>query len=160
MPLYDQEARHHASPHREPCPDARTLERLWGLFVAIGRHWQSDDQPERMRSNWLVFIANRIKVDPRYADEYVNAATVLDELIAQLGEPAAYDKLLTDPGANVAPPTTKLARARQKVSNEFVSLQLALGGFKVFGAVNYLGYIAGANIEGQVPYRPYEGAPP
>jgi hypothetical protein len=160
MPLYDLEARHHALPHQEPFPDQRTLDRLWSLFVAIGRHWQNDTQPERMRSNWLVFIANRIRVDPRYAGEYTNAAAVLDELIAELGEPAAYDKLFTDPAANTAPPTTRLARARQKVSNEFIALQLALGGFKAWGALNYLGYIAGANVPGQPPYRTGPGKAP
>ena len=135
-------------------PDPQTLDQLWRLFVAIGRHWQNDDQPERMRSNWLVFVANRIRVDASYADEYATAAGVLRGLIAELGEPGAYEKLFTDADANVSPPATPLARARQKVSNEFVALQLALGGFKAWGAVNYLGYIAGANVQGQVPYRP------
>ena len=137
-----------------PLPDPQTLDLLWRLFVAIGRHWQNDDQPERMRSNWLVFVANRMRVDARYADDYANAASVLRGLIAELGEPGAYRKLFTDADANVSPPATPLARARQKVSNEFVALQLALGGFKAWGAVNYLGYIAGANVPGQVPYRP------
>lgn len=157
MTQYHLEARHHARPHQEPFPDERTLNRLWGLFVAIGTFWQNNAEPQRMRSNLLVFIANRIKVDLAYAAEYDNAAEVLDELIAELGEPGAYEKLLTDPQANISPPTTRLARARQKVSNEFVALQLALGGFKAFGATNYLGYIGGANIEGQLPYRGYEG---
>lgn len=157
MPLYDLDAVHHANTNQLPFPDAKTLERLWQLFVAIGDFWQNNPEPERMRSNFLVFVANRIKVECCYVDEYNNAAHVLDELIAELGAPAGFEKLLTDVQADVAPPTTRLARARQRVSNEFVALQMALGGFKAFGAANYLGYVAGANIEGHVPYRPLDG---
>ena len=141
--------------HEEPLPDSRTLARLWGLFVALGTHWQNNEDPESMKSNFLVFITNRIRLDPSYADEYRNAAAVLDELITELGETRAYEKLMTDPAANISPPATRIAHARQRVSNEFIALQLALGGFKAFGATNYLGYISGPNIAGQPPYRIY-----
>jgi hypothetical protein len=158
MPLYDQDVRYHARQHQEPFPDRNTLDRLWSLFVAIGRHWQICDDPERLRSNFLVFLGNRIKIDVTYADEYESAAAVIEELIAESGEAGAYERLLTDAGANVHPPTTRLARARQRVSNEFIALHMALGGFKAFGAINYLGYIAGANIPGHVPYRPADAS--
>lgn len=133
-------------------PDPRVRDRLWRLFSAIVRRW-SDIDPTTMKSNWLVFLGNRIRVDASYAGEYAAAAQLLDEMAAAMGEEAAYEKLLTDAQANVAPPATPLARARQRVSNEFITLFLALGGFKAYGAVNYLGYIGGANIEGQIPYR-------
>jgi hypothetical protein len=157
MPLYDLDARHHARQHEEPFPDAAVIDRLWGLFVAICGRWGEAEDAAPMRSNFLVFIANRIKLDICYLHEYENAAAVLDELIAEHGQSKAHERLLTDPLANIAPPTTRLARARQRVSNEFISLQLALGGFKAFGAANYIGYIGGANIAGRVPYRAYAG---
>jgi hypothetical protein len=78
----------------------------------------------------------------------------MDELIAERGEEAAYALLFTDPGALETPPRTPLALVRQCVSNEFVAWQLALGGFKSWGAENYCGYIGGAFIPGQpAPYR-------
>jgi hypothetical protein len=161
MPLHDPDSHHtacsHAHAHAPPLPDGPTLERLWDLFTAIGRYWRTGGDPERMRSNWLVFVSNRLRTEPSYAHEYANAAAVLAALIAELGETAAYEKLFTDEAANTGEPKTPLARARQKVSNEFVALQLALGGFEAFGAKNYLGFIAGANIAGDLPYRPDAG---
>jgi hypothetical protein len=157
MAHYDRAAPHHPYPHEEILPDPPTMEGLWSLFVQIGKFWRNDAEPRAMRSRLVVFIENRIQLDPNYLDEYTNAVEVIEELVAELGEQGGYRKLFTDPEANLSPPATRLARARQRVSNEFVALQLALGGFKALGgAENYLGYIAGPNIEGQTPYRPYE----
>jgi hypothetical protein len=136
--------------------DAHTMERLWQLFVAIGSCWGNNDEPQAMRSNFQGFLDNRIRIDPGYAGEYRNAAEVIDELALELGEEGAFVRLLTDPLANLSPPATRRARARQRVSNELVALQLSLGGFKAFGAENYLGYIGGPNIEGRTPYRVYK----
>jgi hypothetical protein len=157
MANYGRQAPHHPYPHQEELPNPETMAGLWQLCVHIGKFWRNDSKPEAMRSNLVVFVENRIQLNPNYLDEYVNAVEVARELVAELGEEQGYRKLFTDPEANISPPTTRLARARQRVSNEFVTLQLALGGFKAFGgATNYLGYIGGANIEGQTPYRPYE----
>lgn len=158
-PAYASPAPHHPYPYQEELPDERTMGSLWRLFEAIGRFWENDPHPEDMKSNFVVFLTNRIQLDPRYLDEYRNAAEVVEELVRELGAPAGYEKLFTDPQAMISPPTTKLARARQLVSNELVALQLSLGGFKAFGgAKNYLGYIGGANVDGAPPYRtPEEG---
>jgi hypothetical protein len=157
MAKYNLEAHHHPYQHEEKLPDEKTMESMWNLFVEIGKFWKNNDHPEEMKSNFIVFISNRIQLDPNYVNEYKNAAEVIDELIEELGKREGYKKLFTDAQANISPPTTKLARARQLVSNEFVALQLALGGFKAFGgAENYLGYIGGANIKGQTPYRKYK----
>ena len=159
MAKYDLEARHHPYPYETELPDPATMDCLWKLFVRIGEFWQNNDHPEEMKSNFVTFVANRIQLNPSYRDEYRNAVEVIAELIAELGEEQGYRKLFTDAHANIAPPSTKLARARQMVSNEFVALQLALGGFKAFGgAKNYLGYIGGANVKDQVPYRRYKGS--
>jgi hypothetical protein len=68
-----------------------------------------------MRSNLVVFIENRIQLNPNYLGEYVNAVDVIKELVAELGEEEGYRKLFTDPKANISPPATRLARARQRV---------------------------------------------
>ena len=158
MSKYDLEVNHHPYEHQEEKLDDETMESMWKLFVEIGEFWQNNERPEAMKSNFQVFIANRIHFDPNYRNEYRNAREVIDELIKELGERKAYEKLFTDPKAGISPPKTKFARARQLVSNEFIALQLALGGFKAFGgAKNYLGYIGGANIEGDTPYRRFTG---
>jgi hypothetical protein len=127
---------------------------MWKVFVHICEFWHTVVDPSEYRSRFDSFMDNRMSLDPRYALYYRDTAAALEELIAQVGEPTAYQRLLTDAALNVAPPTTPLMVARQRVSNEFVSLHLALGGFASFGATNYLGYIYGPNVPGQpAPYR-------
>ena len=157
MSQYNIEAR---NPLRddESLLDDPTTEDMWKLFLAICDYWQNVPRPEAMRSSLIVFMNNRIKLNPNYMSEYRNASTVIRELITELGEKDAYKKLFTDPVANMSPPMTKLARVRQLVSNEFIILQLALGGFKAFSSgdgANYPGYFGGPNIDGQPPYRTY-----
>lgn len=136
--------------------DSQTFTAMWKLFERIVGHWQLFEAGVGQRSQLLVFMQNRIRVDLNYYADYRNAACVIEELIQDVGEAAAYQYLLTDAAANIAPPETRIARARQKVSNEFITLALAMGGFKRFGAVNSPGFIGGANIPGQPPYRTWE----
>lgn len=131
-------------------PAPPVLGRLWSLFSHIVKRW-SDADPSAMRSNWLVFIANRQRVDGAWAGWYAEAAALLDQRVAQMGEAAAYEQLLNTP--RVAGQPTDLPWPLARVADEFITLFLALGGFKAYGAVNYLGYIAGANVPGQTPYR-------
>jgi hypothetical protein len=130
------------------------IEKLWKLFQSIAKFWGTEENIDKMKSNFIVFLSNRIEIDYNYLVEYTNAILVIDELKEELGEKDAFIKLLTDPQANIAPPTTKLARARQLVSNEFISLYLSLGGFKHFGSnLNYPGYFGGTNKKETTPYR-------
>lgn len=157
MSVYNLEARFSARSAAETL-DESLAEKMWELFVAISRFWTSETKISEMKSEFLVFLSNRIEVKSSYKDEYINAAAVIDELTVELGAEEGYKKLLTDPAANIAPPTTRIARARQLVSNEFVVLFLALGGFQATGAgaLNYPGYFGGANFADRTPYRKYE----
>lgn len=135
-------------------------ESMWEIFVAVGKFWSDKVPVAPMKSNFLVFLSNRIKANPNYLGEYRNAADVMSELTAELGATEGIKKLLADSAANISPPTTRLARARQLVSNEFVVLFLALGGFKEFGdgavELNHPGYFGGANLQNLAPYRTYK----
>jgi hypothetical protein len=157
MALYNLEARFPVADENSIIKE-NLSESMWNLFVAIGKFWAEEIDVSFMKSNFLVFLSNRVEVDPNYRSEYKNAREVINELITEVGENEGYKKLLTDVAANIAPPTTRLARARQLVSNEFIILFLALGGFKKFGdgALNYPGYFGGANFENLPPYRTYE----
>ncbi len=136
--------------------DAETIDGLWELFLAICGRWQNTRDPLSMRSRLLGFLSNRIELHPEYVSHYRSALTAIADLRREHGE-RAYEELFTSAKASNAPPQTPLQIARQLVSNEFIALQLSLGGFKEFtGAINYPGYIAGWNGDGPAPYRVYE----
>lgn len=145
----------HALSDSAPQIAPPVFDSMWKLFVAIGEFWGQLPAPENHRTQLYSFMINRIKLYPIYQSYYVAAKQVMDELVAQYGDQEAYIQLFTSVSANSeAPPSTPLALTRQMVSNEFISLYLALGGFKPFGAKNYLGYIGGPYMPGApVPYR-------
>jgi hypothetical protein len=103
-------------------------------------------------------MINRISIDPYYVEEYKNAAAVIQAFKEEYKDTdKAYAAFFTDKAGLENPPKTNLAYARQKVSNEFIDFQLSMGGFEVFGAKNYPGYISGAYVKGQpTPYRTSE----
>lgn len=158
MPTYNLEARY-LIQHDLQALDPPLVQVLWSLFEHIAKRWDPDCDTAPMKSNFLVFISNRIEADYHYLSDYRNAADMIQELAAeQCCVSKGMDKLLTDVTGNVQPPLTRLARARQFVSNEFVQLFLSLGGFKKYGSpLNYQGYIGGGNIPGSspTPYRTY-----
>jgi hypothetical protein len=134
-----------------------TMETLWQLFVQICLFWTNADNVHQYKSRFEAFIINRIEFDSQYRLFYVRAAQGINSLIAAKGEIIGYPFLFTDQSLNTPPAETDWQIARQKVANEFVALQLSLGGFKAFGATNYCGYICGPNIPGEAPpYRPME----
>ncbi|RBL89740.1 hypothetical protein [Chitinophaga flava] len=160
MSKYNLEARYFVLENLRKLDDT-LLDTLWQLFVRICKFWQTTETPEAMKSDFLIFISNRIEMDIRYLAEYVNYGDVIQELTDELGEEAAFQKLFTDAAANITPAFTNLARAKQLVVNELIALNLSLGGFKTFGnpaiaqgvPINYPGYIGGMNRRDHTPYR-------
>jgi hypothetical protein len=149
-------SQHPLSATLAPLDDA-IRDAMWELFVQIGKFWKNIDDPSEHKPRVYSFMENRIALDPMYRDYYITANNVIKQLVDQYGEVEGYHHLFTDPDAMKSPPATPLALTRQKVSNEFVSLQLAVGGFKAFGAKNYCGFIGGAYVpSAPVPYRTME----
>ena len=130
------------------------FESMWALFVAINEYWETISDVSIHRTQLLNFMINRIRLDPLYLGYYMTTANLLKELAEKFGT-NAYQELFTNIAASTEiPPQTPIAIARQRVSNEFVSFHLAIGGFKSFGAVNYPGFVGGPNIPGGIPpYR-------
>ena len=138
-----------------PVPDKQT-ETLWSLFVAIGDHWSLGDDSQRYRLRFVSFLENRINLNPLYRDSYRDGAALIESMVAEFGAAAAFERIFTDKPriSQSGVPGTQLEALQRFVVNEFIALRLALGSFKAFGALNYPGYPAGANIEGQlIPYR-------
>ncbi|GLR71130.1 hypothetical protein [Agaribacter marinus] len=133
--------------------DADTFETMWQLLSCIFDYWELAMPTSGAKSQLLVFMQNRMKINLNYYAEYKNAACVIHELNQKFGKHNGTIHLLTSPEAAIKPANTRLARARQMVSNEFITLALSIGGFKSFGAKNALGYINGGNVEGKAPYR-------
>src|ERR1700742_2411347 len=156
--MYQPITRHPLSPAL-PDIDDDVFASMWDIFVSIGKFWGNMDDPEPHRSELYSFVLDRIRLQPVYRLYYINARDTMQELIRDHGHDGAYQRLFTDKDANTLM-TSPLAVTRQMVSNEFIALQLCLGGFKVGGALNYCGYIGGANVpKVQIPYRPLDRAP-
>ena len=132
------------------------FEAMWRLFNHIVEFWKLDIHLKSAKSQLLSFMQNRIKMDLNYYSDYKATTNVLIELSRKYGEKKGHIKLLTDPAANIAPPMTKMAQARQRVSNEFIILAISMGGFKTFGPLNALGHIGNANMKQKFPYRVYQ----
>jgi hypothetical protein len=154
--MYQDRAHHPLSaPGDTVAADVR--ETMWRLFEQIGKFWGNAADSRPFESRLYSFMANRVALNPLYTQYYATAKTVIDQLVAERGESAAYEYLFTDPLLNESPPVSPAALVRQLVSNEFIALQLALGGFLAFGATNYPGYFGGANVPGApAPYRTME----
>lgn len=151
--MYEVKAQHVLSGAIGPLPD-EVKESMWRLFVSIGVHWQSAADPLPMRSRLFSFMSNRIALIPLYADYYPAAKACIDDLAAKLGsEDAAFVDILSNESAPGAPATTPMQLMQQHVVDEFITLFVALGGFKTFGAANWPGYFGGANVPGRPPYR-------
>ncbi|HBB33506.1 MAG TPA: hypothetical protein DDZ80_14935 [Cyanobacteria bacterium UBA8803] len=160
--MYQQNAKHPLSNELQPLSD-ETFATMWQIFVHIGKFWQNMEDPTPYKAVLYSFMLNRINLRPIYREYYSIAQKAIKDLIAEKGndEDKAYEYLFTDKDLTKTPPETLIALTRQVVANEFIALQLSLGGFKKFGAKNYCGYIGGAYIPGQpAPYRTFESQLP
>jgi hypothetical protein len=158
VPVYQSKAVHPLSVDAAVTPpDVEAT--LWALFVTIGDYWQLPDDPLPYRLRFRTFLANRVDVNPLYTAYYASANKIINELTATIGSTRAFQTIFTAKShqSPAGPPTTELEITQQFVANEFIAFRLSLGSFKAFGAVNYCGYMGGANIPGEpVPYRTME----
>ncbi|ESZ67228.1 hypothetical protein NKH85_21480 [Mesorhizobium sp. M0924] len=153
--MYQRRAMHPLSRSLKPLA-RETIETLWTIFVAIGEHWSLEDQPTGYRLRFETFLENRTNLNPVYEGYYVDGAAYFESLTADIGPAAALERLFAQKPRVVQSgiPATRLEAVQRFVVNEFISLRLALGGFKSFGAINYRGYFGGANTDGEpTPYR-------
>ena len=123
-------------------------ETLWQLFAEINQAW-SLGGVENYKSSWLEFVETKISTSPNFTAEYSNAASVVRELI-DVFRNDAFKMLFFHNGIPSGPPITRLAHAKKFVVDEFIRVQIVLGGFKAFvkesdkEQANYRGYIGGS----------------
>lgn len=139
--------------HEDGFPTAHVEDRLWEIFVEIGRAWRNVPRDSAgLRSAWLEFIAAKTKSPPSYVGEYANAVAVMQELEAALGREEAYRMMFFNSGVPDAPPVTRLAHAKKFVVDEFIVVQITASGFRGFvdnehstnRSLNYKGFIRGS----------------
>jgi hypothetical protein len=157
--MYESKARHPLSP---PTPDPLSqpvYEAMWDLFLAIGELWLLTDDPHQYRLRFRTFLENRIALNPLYAAYYFAAATLIADLTAQANAFAAYQLIFFNRNPQNLEFDPELMQAvREHVAFELIARRMALGSFVNFGAVAYMGYMAGANLPDQpTPYRTAEG---
>jgi hypothetical protein len=157
--MYESKARHPLSP---PTPDPLShavYESMWELFLAIGELWQLTDDPRPYRLRFRTFLENRIALNPLYSAYYYAAATLIADLAAQANALAAYELIFFNRNPkNLEFDPELMQEVRVHVAFEFIARRMALGSFVNFGAVAYMGYMAGANLPDQpAPYRTAEG---
>ena len=135
---------------------------MWQIFVAIGPAWKFDDDVESYRLRFHTFLQNRLALYPFYEAFYRAAMGLVEELAAQKNLKAAYQLIFfnTNPhNLQYLPEVMQIVK--QYVVNEFINFRLACGSFRVWGAINYLSYFGGANLENEpTPYRTAKGLKP
>jgi hypothetical protein len=142
--------------------DQKLVDRLWEIFAHICRKWRYPGDLTNLKSRFSIFVSNRIVSNYNYLAEYINAVAVVDQIAMQASvtTETAIERILTAPDANLYPPYSPTARARQFVTNEFIKLFISLGGFKAFNTaeveLNYPGYIAGINDLSNPAYKTYQ----
>lgn len=158
MQMHDARERHPLSPPKGSMPPD-VEESMWQLFLAIGSLWDLTDDASQYRLRFDTFLENRIAYNPLYSDFYQAAADMIASLAAQKDLDAAYMLIYFARNPYDLQYNKELMKfVIQTVSNEFINLRMCLGGFKVWGAINYPGYFGGANIPGDpVPYRTAKG---
>lgn len=137
----------------------RERDGLWRLFQQIGRAWDCAKHDSlEVRSSWLEFVEAKSTVSPSYTGEYSNAVLVCAELEEVHGG-EAYDRLFFGNGIPPGPPMTRLAHTKRFVADEFMSVQIAAGGFKSFGDLNYKGFVGGSRFNIQARVRTWPPDP-
>jgi hypothetical protein len=135
------------------------IDRLWRIFEHIGGHWSNAADVAMDRQRFARILALKVSEFPSYLTEYSDASDLFSRLEAQLGDSAQALRVLFTPPSSTAPdfPSTPLGHAQTYVVTEFINLQIANGGFRHFGYVNYPGWIGGPLADvAELPYREWK----
>lgn len=145
--------------HEDTFLAAHQHDKLWDIFVEIGRAWGNiENDSVSIKSSWREFIHAKIAEPPSYIGEYINAISVVQELVGLYGHADAFQKLFFANGIPDGAPVTRLAHAKVYVIDEFIRMQTVAGGFKGFAqpaSLNYKGYVGGSRYNETPRVRAY-----
>ena len=120
---------------------------LWSIFDHIGERWQNAAFNEVARTEFDRILDLKTSRTESYLGEYVSAVNLLGASASRTGDAgSAVGELFEDAGADGSPQR----HAHTYVVSEFIRLQVAFGGFRKWGYVNYGGYAGGSFRN---PYR-------
>lgn len=130
---------------------------LWQIFKDLHAFWQRpESELVMLESRFDQFVSNRIECNSDYVFRYLGAIRLLNQMELTQTRWEVIRKLCTDHSANIYPPSSSLAKARQFVANEFAKFYMSVGGFKMFGSLkNHPGYVGGMNLSENTPYITY-----
>ena len=155
--------------HEDQHLSAAAREMLWTIFAEIGRAWGNVERDSAgLRSSWLEFVEAKTNQPPSYIGEYVNAVSVVQELIEIFGHEEAFSLLFFANGIPAGPPLTRLAHAKTYVVDEFIRVQITASGFRGFASdrfssnrsLNYPGFIRGSRYNERPTARLYQATTP
>lgn len=131
-------------------PDLDT-EALWAIFDFIGTNWDNAGFCAMTQAQFVEVVNWQAQRDPQYAGYYATAVSEYQELLAQYG--GDQQEALTALYAQNQAPYSNPA-VGQCVLLEFMRWQVAFGGFKSFGYMNYTGWMGGGSfLTVPPPYR-------
>ena len=120
---------------------------LWLVFGHIGERWQDAAFNEVTRMEFDRVLDVKTSRTPSYLAEYVSALNLLGALASRTGDiGSAVEELFDGAGGG----GLRQQHAHVYVVSEFIMLQVAFGGFRKWGYVNYRGYAGGSFSN---PYR-------
>ena len=120
---------------------------LWHVFSYIGSRWQTTPFNAVTRTAFTRVLDLKTSRTPSYYMEYISAVQLLDKLALQTGSISSAIAGLFENGDH---DDSQQQHAYTYVVSEFIMLQVARGGFRKWGYLNYPGYTGGSFNN---PYR-------
>jgi hypothetical protein len=122
---------------------------LWEIFSFISKKWQSQDGVSL--DQFELIINYKVTLNSVYTTYYQNTVLEFQKLLNQFGN---KEKALVQLFRENQMPTPKLPDVAKYVLNEFMTMHVAFGGFKVLGYQNYRGWMGGGTYQQTPPpYR-------
>ncbi|WEL89767.1 hypothetical protein P0D90_07960 [Pseudomonas sp. CBSPCBW29] len=124
---------------------------LWSLFGFIGLKWGTAADCGMSQQQFQQALQWQMQRDPAYTGYYRDTIAEYQALLRQYGQPSlALAALITQKPYSPSNPSA----VANFVLLEFMRWNIAFGGFKAFGYMNYNGWMGGGSfLQQPPPYR-------
>ncbi|QQO55799.1 MAG: hypothetical protein N838_23060 [Thiohalocapsa sp. PB-PSB1] len=124
---------------------------LYKIFTFIRSQWGTSDGVSE--DQFELIVGYKANSDPAYAFYYTVAVATYEALLKKLGNEEAALTALYQENQQPDPANQDIA---QYVLGEFLTMNIAFGGFSLFGYENFRGWMGGGSFEDTPP--PYRTA--